>query len=48
MVSLCISHLSVKQDGEDLDTAERALKRRRVHDAEVAWTSVSLTAFPPS
>ena len=25
---------------DDLDAAERALKRKRVHDAEVAWTSV--------
>ena len=34
--------------GEGIDSAERALKRRRVHDAEVAWTSVSLASAPPS
>ena len=33
--------LLIQAEGDDLDAIERAVKRRRVHDAELAWTSVS-------
>ena len=31
----------MQAEGDDLDAIERAVKQRRVHDAELAWTSVS-------